>query len=156
MGIAALITWILTALGGSLMLAKWVQGGGHRKPSSTRLSPPIILGHFALAAVGLVLWIIYLAADSNPIGWIAFVLLVPVALLGFAMLIRWIPTYQASRNPAAVGAGSYSPGPDGPMPGEGAAPPERHFPVAVVGGHGVLAVVTVVLVLLTNLGIGGS
>ncbi|WP_438483751.1 DUF2231 domain-containing protein [Streptomyces sp. S186] len=34
-------------------------------------------------------------------------------------------------------------------------PAERHFPVPVVAGHGLFAVATVVLVLLTALGIGG-
>jgi manganese efflux pump family protein len=33
-------------------------------------------------------------------------------------------------------------------------PPEQHFPVAVIGLHGLLAVTTLVLVLLTALGIG--
>jgi hypothetical protein len=35
-------------------------------------------------------------------------------------------------------------------------PPEQHFPVPVVGVHGLLAVTTVVLVLLTALDVGGS
>jgi hypothetical protein len=33
-------------------------------------------------------------------------------------------------------------------------PPEQHFPVAVVGLHGLLAVTTVVLVLLAALDVG--
>jgi hypothetical protein len=32
----------------------------------------------------------------------------------------------------------------------------EHFPVAVVGLHGLLAATTIVLVLLTNVGVGGS
>ena len=36
------------------------------------------------------------------------------------------------------------------------APAERHFPVAVVGGHGLFAFATLVLVLLTALEVGGS
>jgi hypothetical protein len=35
-------------------------------------------------------------------------------------------------------------------------PAEQHFPVAVVYLHGLLAVTTLVLVLLTALGVGGS
>jgi hypothetical protein len=35
-------------------------------------------------------------------------------------------------------------------------PPEQHFPVPIVALHGVLAVTTVVLVLLTAAGVGGS
>lgn len=146
MGIAALVLWVLTALGGFYMLAKWVAGGGAKRPSSTKLPPAVIFGHFALAAAGLVLWIIYLFVDRRAIGWVAFGVLVPVALLGLAMFVRWIPTYRNSRAPAGVGGG--------PERASDAGPPERAFPVLVVGGHGVLAVATVVLVLLTDLGIG--
>lgn len=139
MAIAALIAWVLTALGGFYMLAKWVGGGGHRRESSTKLAPGLIFGHFLLAAAGLVLWIIYVVIDSKAVGWIAFIALLPVALLGFVMLARWIPAYR--NRTAAPDAGSV---------------PERSFPVAVVVAHGALAVTTLVLVLLANLNIGTS
>ncbi|MBS4727965.1 hypothetical protein MSM1_06250 [Mycobacterium sp. SM1] len=45
MGIAALIAWIVTALGGSYMLAKWVAGGGHHG-QNTKLAPSVVFGHF--------------------------------------------------------------------------------------------------------------
>jgi hypothetical protein len=61
------------------------------------------------------------------------------------MFARWIPAYR--RRGTVTGAAETA---------TAAAPAERHFPVAVVGGHGVLAVTTVVLVLLTALGVGGS
>ncbi|MEV5713343.1 hypothetical protein AB0L41_05575 [Amycolatopsis mediterranei] len=54
----------------------------------------------------------YLLAGGRTLAWIAFVLLVPVALLGFTMLARWLPGRRA-RDEAA---------------------PEQHFPVVVVGG----------------------
>jgi manganese efflux pump family protein len=60
----------------------------------------------------------------------------------------WLPSYRNSRELA---------GASGPNPGAAAptdAPPERAFPVAVVVAHGVLAVTTVVLVLLTMVGVG--
>jgi hypothetical protein len=41
-------------------------------------------------------------------------------------------------------------------PGELAVPPERHFPVSVVIAHGIFAVITIVLVVLTILGVGGE
>ncbi|MBF6225470.1 hypothetical protein [Nocardia abscessus] len=137
MGIAALIFWLLTAGGGFFLLGTWIARGGVRQPNSTQLPAPVVFGHFALAVTGLIVWIVYLFVDTESLAWVAFVLLIPVALLGFAMLLRWIPTYRARS------AGT-------------AEPPEGHFPVAVVAGHGVLAVVTVVLVLLTALGVGGS
>ncbi|BBX69402.1 hypothetical protein [Mycolicibacterium psychrotolerans] len=136
MGIASAIAWILTAGGGAFMLAKWVSGGGHRKPSGTHLPPAAVFGHFALAALGLVLWIVYLVADNDPIGWVALALLVPVAILGVVMLARWLPVRQGRSQP--VGARVQQAG----------EAPERSFPVPVVVGHGVLAVVTIVLALL--------
>jgi len=130
MSIAALIAWIVTAGGGFVLLGTWLARGGRR---TSRFSPALIFGHFALAAAGLVVWIVYLVADTAALAWVAFVLLVPVAVLGFAMFARWLPTFRAR---AAAGAD---------------APAERHFPVVVVGAHGVVAVATVVLVLLAAL-----
>ncbi|MFE1753149.1 hypothetical protein [Streptomyces anandii] len=148
MDIAALITWVVTALGGFYMLGTWIQHGGIRQQQTgtSRLPAPAVFGHFALAAIGLVVWIIYVVADKDALAWTAFGLLLPVALLGFVMLARWIPVHRgrATAAPAASGPGA-----------EGAVPAERHFPVAVVVAHGLLAVVTLVLVLLTALGVGG-
>jgi hypothetical protein len=142
MGIAALITWVLTAGGGFYMLATWVSNGGTRQPRTSNFPPALIFGHFALAAIGLVGWIIYVITDTEALTWVAFVLLLPVALLGFTMLSRWIPARGTSAQ-AAVGTSA-------------GAPPEQRFPVPVVAGHGLLAVVTLVLVLLTALGVGGD
>lgn len=142
MGIAALITWLLTAAGGFYLLATWLAKGGRQRNS--HLPPAVIFSHLALAAAGLVLWIIYVLVDYDLLGWAAFILLVPVAALGFVMFARWIPTYRrapsASAGPGTAGASAVA---------------EGHFPVAVVAGHGLLAVITVVLVLLTDLGVGG-
>lgn len=137
MDIAALVTWLITALGGFYMLGIWISRGGTRSGAS-RLPVPVVLGHFALAAVGLIVWIVYLIMGSTALAWIAFVLLLPVALLGFAMFARWIPQRKAAR-----AAGSN-------------ASPELGFPVAVVVAHGLFAVATVVLVLLSALNAGGA
>ncbi|MER0481049.1 hypothetical protein ABR737_22400 [Streptomyces sp. Edi2] len=142
MAIAALITWVITALGGFYMLGTWLSRAG-AKAGNSRLPVPVVFGHFALAAVGLVVWIGYVITDKDVLAWTAFGLLVPVALLGFTMLARWIPVYRAR---AAAPAAAE----------EQSGPAERYFPVPVVAGHGLFAVVTVVLVLLTALGIGGS
>jgi hypothetical protein len=140
MDIAALITWVVTALGGFYMLGVWLSRGGARGGGS-HLPVPVVFGHFALAAIGLVVWIVYVITDKDALAWSAFGLLLPVALLGFVMLARWIPVH---RDRAAAPAGEAGPG----------APAERHFPVPVVAGHGIAAVVTLVLVLLTALGVG--
>jgi hypothetical protein len=137
----ALITWIVTAGGGFVMLGLWLKHGGMAASQAPgdRIRAQRILTHFALAAAGLVLWIIYVAADVEALAWIAFALLLVVALLGFSMLAIWLR--QRSRTPVAAGANS-------------AEAPEQRFPVPVVGAHGVLAAVTLVLVLLVAVGVG--
>jgi hypothetical protein len=142
MDIAALITWVLTALGGFVMLGTWISRGGHRDPSDSHFPPALIFGHFALAATGLVLWIIYVINDNDALAWVAFIILLPVAVLGFVMFARWLPTRKPGTGATRTAGGSD--------------PAEAHFPLPVVIGHGVLAVVTEILVLLTALDVGGS
>lgn len=154
MAIAALITWLATALGGLAMLGMWISRGGAR--GSTRLPAPVVFGHVALAAIGLVLWIIYLFTDTPALAWIAFVLLLPVALMGFGMLARWIPEYRArAATPAQRAAVGRSGAASSAGHAESAAPAERAFPVPVVVGHGLFAVATVILALLSAAGVGG-
>jgi hypothetical protein len=139
---AALIAWILTAGGGFILLSIWFARGGMRqgREPGSRIRPPLILSHFLLAATGLVLWIIYVASDSDALAWIAFVLLLIVALLGWAMFAVW---YQRRQSRGRVSE-ALDPG----------TPAEQHFPVAVVGLHGALAVTTLVLVFLATIGVG--
>lgn len=140
MEIAALIAWIVTALGGFVLLGRWLQGGG-QKPGGSRLPAPVVFGHFVLAAAGLVVWIVYVVTDTDALAWVAVVLLVLIAILGFTLLARWLP---ARSGVAPGGTGSAG----------GSA--DARLPLPVVAVHGVLAVTTVVLVLLTALGVGGS
>jgi hypothetical protein len=146
---AALVTWVVTAGGGFIMLGLWLQGGGMRQASQSGavIRPPRILSHFALAATGLVLWIIYVATDSDALAWIAFGMLAVVAALGFSMLAIWL---QQRRSPAAVAATAGDPA------GGSVQPAERRFPIPVVVAHGLVAAATLVLVLLTAAGVGGS
>jgi hypothetical protein len=103
-----------------------------RQNESGRIRPAIVLTHFALAAVGLVLWIVYVANDSSTLAWVAFVLLAVVAVIGFAMLGIWLSQRQRREVAAA----------------------EQRFPVPVVGLHGLLAATTLVLAFLAAAGIG--
>lgn len=147
MAVAALITWLLTAIGGFVMLGLWLRHGGGRQRGAGSISPPLIYAHFAVAVVGLILWIIFLFNGAAGVAWTALVLLVPVAALGFGMLARWVPTYRATASATAGARVTRAV--------SGGLPAERHFPVAVVAGHGLLAVVTVVLVLLSALAVTG-
>jgi manganese efflux pump family protein len=138
----ALVTWILTAGGGFVMLGLWLKHGGMASSDAPgeRIRSGRILTHFAIAAIGLVIWIIYVASDSDALSWIAFALLLIVALLGFSMLAIWLR--RRSQQPTTTVTTTN---------GE---PPEQRFPIAIVGGHGVLAAVTLVLVLLVAVGVG--
>jgi hypothetical protein len=137
---AALITWVLTAGGGFVLLSIWLARGGMKSQAAgNRIKPPLIMSHFLLAATGLVLWIVYLVDDSSSLAWIAFALLLVVALLGFTMFGIWLRRRKA-------GAGAATPD----------TPAEQHFPIAIVGLHGLLAATTLVLVLLAAAGVGGS
>ncbi|MEU2711545.1 hypothetical protein [Streptomyces sp. NPDC007205] len=158
MDIAALIAWVVTALGGFYMLGTWIQRGGIQQQQSgtSRLPAPVVFGHFALAAIGLVVWIIYVVADKSALAWTSFGLLLPVALLGFVMLARWIPVYRDRATAGTAPAAGMAPAAATAAGAEGVVPAERNFPLAVVLAHGLFAVVTLVLVLLTALGIGGS
>lgn len=135
---AALITWVLTAGGGFVLLTIWLARGGMKSQAAgNRIKPPLIMSHFLLAATGLVLWIIYVVNDSSALAWIAFVLLLVVALLGFTMFGIWLRRRQA---------GVATP----------ETPAEQHFPIAIVGLHGLLAATTLLLVFLEAAGVGGS
>lgn len=137
---AALISWIVTAGGGFVLLALWLRHGGmgQRQPGR-QIRPPLILSHFGLAATGLVLWIIYVFSDSDALAWIAFAILVLVAVLGWTMFAIWWQRRQAR----AAAAPASTPG----------LPAEQRFPVAIVTLHGLLAVTTVVLVFLAAIGV---
>jgi len=151
---AGLIAWILTAGAGLYLLTIWLieYDREFQSAAATRLPVPVISAHALLATGGLVVWGIYLLTDSDRLAWLATFILAPVALFGFAMAARWIVVYRTHAAPSAVPAGT------GARSGGNwtAVPPERHFPLPVVVTHGVFAAVTIVLVVLTTLGVGGS
>jgi hypothetical protein len=138
---AALIAWVITALFGFTMLVIWLRRGGMRQREMGRIRPALILSHFALAAGGLVVWIVYVASDTEALAWIAFGALVVVALLGWTMFFIWLKQRQTTAQPAVAPTGGSA---------------EQGFPVPVVALHGLAAVTTVVLVLLAALGVGGD
>src|SRR5438067_6582268 len=125
---AALVAWVVTAGGGFVLLSIWLMRGGmkQQQEAGNRIRPPLILSHFLLAATGLVIWIVYLVADKDALAWIAFGVLVVVALLGWTMFAIWLRRRQAR---AAAGEAA--------APG---VPAEQHFPVSIVTLHGLLAV----------------
>lgn len=131
MGIAALVTWLITAVGGAILLGVWFARGGPRAGGGTRLAPGLVFSHVGLAVTGLVLWVIYLVTETDALAWAGFAALLPVALLGFTMFARWL----SSRRTDAAEAG---------------------FPIVVVLAHGLFAATTLVLALLAAAGVGES
>jgi hypothetical protein len=145
---------VVTAGLGFFMLATWVGRGGARTGGATHFPPPAVFGHFLLAATGLIVWVVYLASDSGALAWVALVLLVVVAGIGDTLVYRWYKDRRAG-GAASGGRGSAS-GTAGTATATRESLAEQHIPTAVVGAHGVFAVATIVLVLLTALGVGGS
>jgi hypothetical protein len=125
--VAALVTWILTAGGGAVLITTWKNR--RRSSSNSRLPAALVFGHAGLAVLGMVLWIIYLANDSDTLARVTFFVVLIVAILGFTMLARWL----SGGGPRHVDADTR---------------PENNFPLPVVAAHGLFAAATLVLVLL--------
>lgn len=148
MAYIALLTWFITILAGLYMLAVWLieNDATDKDVGTSQLRASVIFAHLTLAVSGLGVWVSYLIFDRQILAWTAVCIIGFIWLLGLAMFARWIPVY---REPAVPGAAQV-------LPAAQATPPEGNFPVLVVFGHGVLAVSTGVLVLLTALGVGSS
>ena len=147
MSLAASITWLITAGGGLLLLGIWLieYDREFQSAAATRLPVPVISAHALLAVAGLVVWTAYLITDASRLAWATVLILATVAILGLTMAARWIQVHRAHETVAATGARARI-----------TSPPERNFPLPVVIGHGIFAAVTIVLVLMTALGAGGS
>jgi hypothetical protein len=148
MSIAALVTWLITAGLGFFMLVRWATRGGLRKVegAGTHLPPARVFTHFGLAAAGLIVWIIYLITGSVILAWIAIADLVVVASIGLVMARQWAKDGRAAMAAATAGAVRSDAG--------GVDLAEQHIPRPPVVIHGLFAVSTLVLALLTALGVG--
>ena len=151
----------MTAGGGLYLLTIWLIEYDHefQSAAATRLPVPVISAHAVLAITGLVIWAGYLITDRPGLAWTAALLLALVAALGITLAARWIGVYRGTALPEAATTPLPRPGggrvATAGMPVRLAAPPERHFPLPVVIGHGIGALATIILVLLTALGGGG-
>jgi hypothetical protein len=146
MPIAALVTWLITAGFGSFMLIRWATSGGLRQvPGAGTNFPRVrVCAHFGLAAAGLIVWIVYLVTGNTILAWIAAADLILVALLGGLLVRQW------SKDGRAAMAGAVR------SDGGGIDLAEQHIQRPPVVLHGVFAVSTVILVLLSAIGIGGG
>jgi hypothetical protein len=180
MSVFALVTWVCTLLAGLFLLAIWLieYDPDFQRAAATRLPVPVISSHATLAVCGLGVWVSYLITGEDQFAYATLAILVGVVCLGIMMAARWVRVYQSTAAPArrtvkalaVPAAASASAGGTAVLNGDlrshrGSTspvrastdllvPPERHFPLSVVIGHGIFAVATVVAVLLTVIGIG--
>jgi hypothetical protein len=159
MSLLTLFFWIATAGGGLFLLSIWlIEYDGDLQPvARSRLSGLLIASHVLPAGGGIVVWAAYLIFDLAWLAWLAVVALVLAVSMGLLMATRWIGVYRAKR--AKVRLIRSQPGPDHDFATVLAAeegPAERHFPLLLVLGHGLLAVTTVTLVVIIALGAARS
>jgi hypothetical protein len=161
----ALIAWIITGGFGLYLLSIWLieYDKDFQSVAATRLPPAVLASHIMLAFGGLLVWIGYLLVDSDRLAWTAAAAIFAAATLGAVMAGRWYRVYRAEREAATArrsaahlslvsGEGRVAV----LAPTHGLGPPERNFPLPVVIAHGAFASLTITLVVLTVLGVGGS
>src|SRR5262252_1624208 len=97
MPVFALITWIVTALGGLYLLAIWLieYDPDFQRAAATRLPVPVISSHVLLAVGGLGVWIMYLVTNKDVFEWATIAILAVVASFGVTMAVRWISVVRA-------------------------------------------------------------
>jgi len=152
LGLAALVSWLITVGLGAWMMVRWVARGGfgRARRGDAVLPPSVTFAHFGLAVAGLLAWIAYLATGLAGLAWAACVLLLPVAGLGM-VLVLWLPegALGAARGPAAQAVpAAAGTAPDPARPG----PASEHPPVPIAAAHGVFAVATILFALLAAVG----
>lgn len=136
MSTIALFSWMATVALGLILLIIWLMeyDRDFQSTAATRLPVPLISTHALLGIGGLVVWGFYLATDQDPLAWTSVGDLGIVALLGSVMAVRWIGVYRSYAAPGSMPTTVI------------AVPPERHFPRPVILIHGILAAVTIGLV----------
>lgn len=130
MDIAALVLWVMTAVGGLAMAGIWLanRGPAQHADGLSRISPTRLGTHFGLAATGLAVWIGYVATDNVALGWTAFALLPVVGGIGVLMFMTWL----AGRGAVVTKV----------------TPAEQKIPPLVVAAHGLFAAATVAAALI--------
>lgn len=128
MRITALVLWVTTACVGLYLLPIWLSRGVRQRAAKLSRYPLILIAlHPVFAVTGLGFWVTYVLTARVRFAWMAFGMLWGSALLGFALLTRWL-TARGGRHVWRA---------------------ERHFPRNAVVLHAVVGVATFVLVLIT-------
>ena len=167
MASTALVFWAITALFGFYMLG--VSIGISRpigQPAHTHWRSWQVFIHPSMAVTGLLIWIVYMCYGWRVLGWLAFADLLLVAVLGELLFVPWLKDrrarLRAEAHPevAVPKIRDLTPRPSfvenrTPQPERVAvtALEEQRISLGVVMTHGALAAITILLVLLSVLGI---
>lgn len=132
---------LTTALIGAYMVGIVLRTGNPRATATrSRLPTWVMLSHALVAAAGLVLWMIYMGYDGAAFAWSSLAFLVLASAGGGWMFLRWTLDRHGEADAVERRRSELS---------------EQQIPSAAVHAHGALAFVTMVLILLTALGIAG-
>jgi len=144
--LSALAVWLTAALAGTYLLAGLLTRDWLRrviwKPRSLAVVPLI---HAGLAIAGLLIWIAFTMTTVTALAWTDVGLTWVIAGLGMATLLGGADQQANSAMPSAGTGGAA---------GMTAAPFPSRAPVVVIAIHGILATLTILLVLLAAVGIG--
>jgi hypothetical protein len=127
-----LVAWVMTALGGTVLGALWARHEGPKQSEGIRW--PRLGTHVALAVTGLVFWVVFAAGGSETFAWIALGLLATVMVVGFSMVALWLRGRSSQDDLTWL-------------------PAEASFPLPLVAGHGILALLTLLLGILAVVGV---
>jgi len=169
---SALALWGITMLVGAYMFAM-AMGMGRDIGDVARSHWPtwLMFVHASLAIAGAAVYVVYMSTHESVYAWVAFGDLVLVAGLGDVLFATWFKDRRAVRRAQRKGrtatATDHTPVNLKPTePGQRVVQAEvdttvpvtdfeeRRIPVIAVTTHGVTAVLTLVLVLLSALGVG--
>ena len=171
MAIAALAAWVLTAGIGGYMLRAWVVRGGLRRQRATGVGAPpaVVFGHAATALTGLALWLAFVRTRWDPLAWLCVALMAGAIALGISTVTLWTPYPVAgAEGTGPPPAGRAGPGATAPLEGATVtdemiaglladpfpAPRRPRYTLGplVPAAHGVSALTTFMLVVLTAIG----
>jgi len=162
--LAALASWVVTAAAGLYLLTGWLTRTRSGRPRIRAGGPPpaVISAHASFGLGGLAIWIAYMATAEPALGWIAVGTTFLLAGLGMATLLTattdavaasTTTTSSATTSTASASTASASTATISTATASrrkrGARPP-----VLVIALHGVLATITILLVLLAVIGAG--
>src|SRR6266700_260286 len=93
MALAALACWLLAGAAGSYMFGTWLSSGGpgHQRSRRDGLPPAVIFTHLSFGALGLVAWVSYVVTGQDWLAWTGVGLLMPGIGLGICTVTLWAP-----------------------------------------------------------------